>query len=131
DGQVDADFIVGIVAGADLVIVGASQDFNARLQAAIVAQCDGDARLNIDGSGAGLINQAGQRRIGVEAFDDDVIMIAAEGKIKTKKHFQMLDLQRANSEVIGSKLEQELVQAKGIVEVGRIHEAADEALGFE
>src|SRR5207248_2531206 len=131
NGQVDANFIVGIVAGADLIVVGASQDLDASLEAAIVAEGDGDARLDIDRPGAGLINEAGERRIGIKAFDDNVIVIAAERQIESEEHFQMLDLQCADAQVIRSQLEQELVEAKGIVEVGRVDVAADESLGFE
>ena len=96
-----------------------------------IAEGDGDAGLNINRTCAGFIEEAGEGRVGVEAFDDDVVVVAAEGEIEAEEDLQVLDFQRADAQVIGSKLKQELVQQQRIIQLRRIDEAAHQPLGFQ
>src|ERR1041385_5388214 len=131
DSQVDGDFIVVVIAGTNLVIVGAGEDFDAGLKAAVIAEGDGNGGLHIHGAGAFFIEQACQGGIGIEAFEDDVVVIAAEREIESEEHFEVLDFKRADAQVIGSEIEQEAMELEGIVERRRIDVAADQPAGFE
>ncbi len=58
-------------------------------------------------------------------------MIAAEGKIKAKEDVEVIDLDRADSQVMGRGLEQHGVNSHRLLDTGRIHMAAGKALGLE
>src|SRR5439155_4403088 len=58
-------------------------------------------------------------------------MVAGVREIESEQHIEIVDLNRADSEMIGRELEQQCVQLQRFVDVGRIHVTAGQSLLFE
>ena len=124
EDQVDADDVVaGIFAGADLIAVGAGDDVDAALEAAVFGEGDGDAGLDIDGFGAAFIEQAGERGFAEEAFGDDFVVVAAEREVEAEKDVEIIDLDGAHAQVIRNLLQQQGVELEGLFNAFGIHVA--------
>jgi hypothetical protein len=92
ENEVDADHVVGVIAGADLIAVGARDHVEASLKAAIVAEGDGDRGLKIHGTvriGSSARQLSGESA--KQTLGDHFVVISAKGQIEAKEHVEMID----------------------------------------
>src|SRR5271170_2782444 len=129
--EVDADDIIAVVAGANLIAVGAGYHVDPGLQAAIITESDGYSGLKIDRLGAGLVSQAGQGGIGIQALGDHLVVIAAEGQIKAEEDVQIIHLDGTDAQMIRSQLQKQAVQLQGVADRWRIDVPAGQPFGFD